>query len=357
MHRTNNFDALRLLAAIAVIFGHAHPLTKSLDLSLLGSSVQAVAVKVFFVISGYLICTSWSLQPSAIPYLQKRALRIFPALVVLCLLTVFIAGPLITDIPLRTYFGYAHTYYYLVNVLLRPVYDLPGLFQFNPYPIAVNGSLWSLPVEFTMYLLLPMVCWIQQRAKSHSMFALFAFGLCSISLWYARAHQPAQHPVFYGTDLISLLDVAPYFFLGALVRDLRLEEFLDPVFGLFLVIAVALIQPTGRISSEIALYVLVPYVTLAVALNANSLLSGVGKYGDFSYGIYLYGFLCQQIVNRLTHGQLGPWSNALLSLPPALLLAVLSWHFVEKPMLALKPRNSLSRKSDVQLIERVNGTT
>lgn len=356
MHRKNNFDALRLLAATSVIFGHAHPLTKSPDLALLGSSVQAIAVKVFFVISGYLIYSSWNLQPSLLPYLQKRALRIFPALAVLCVLTVFIAGPLITDIPVHTYFGYPHTYYYFVNLLLKPIYDLPGLFQFNPYPVAVNGSLWSLPVEFTMYLTLPLVCWIQRRAKSHSVFVLFTLGLCWVSLWYTRVHQPAQHPVFYGTDLISLLDVAPYFFVGALIRDLDLEEFLNPVVGLFLVIAVALIQPTGRISSEIALYVLVPYVTLAVALNANSLLSGVGKYGDFSYGVYLYGFLCQQIVERLAHGQLGPWSNALLSLPPALLLAMLSWHFVEKPMLALKPRNSLSRKPDVQLIEPANET-
>jgi peptidoglycan/LPS O-acetylase OafA/YrhL len=208
-----------------------------------------------------------------------------------------------------------------------------------------------------MYLVLPLVCWIQQRAKSHSLFVLFTLGMCCASLWYVRTHQPTPHPVVYGTDLISMLDVAPYFFLGALVRDLRLEEFLDPVFGLFLIIAVALIQPAGRISSEIALYVLVPYVTLAAALNANSLLSGVGKYGDFSYGVYLYGFLCQQIVNRLAHGQLGPWSNALLSLPPALLLAILSWHFVEKPMLALKPRNSLSRKPDVELTEQTNGAS
>lgn len=357
MRRTNNFDALRLLAAIAVIFGHAHPLTKSPDLGLLGSSVQAIAVKIFFVISGYLIYTSWTLQPSVLPYLQKRALRIFPALAVLCVLTVFVVGPLITDIPVRTYFGYLHTYYYFVNVLLRPVYDLPGLFQFNPYPVAVNGSLWSLPVEFAMYLTLPLVCWIQQRAKSHSVFVLFTLGLCWASVWYVRAHQPAQHPVLYGTDLISLLDVAPYFFLGALIRDLRLEEFLNPVFGSFLIIAVALIQPTGRISSEIALYVLVPYVALAVALNANSLLASVGKYGDFSYGVYLYGFLFQQVVNRLAHGQLGPWSNALLSLSPALLLAMLSWHFVEKPMLALKPRNSLSKNPDVQLTERANETS
>lgn len=351
MHRTNNFDALRLLAASAVIFGHAHPLTATPDLGLLGSSVQAIAVKVFFVISGYLIYTSWALQPNLLAYLGKRALRIFPALIVICLLTIFVFGPLFTDLSPSQYFGYRHTYFYLVNIALHPVYDLPGLFQNNPYPIAVNGSLWSLPVEFSMYLILPCVLLFQKRVGSQSTLTWFTAILCIASIWYVRIRQPQVHPVFYGTDLISLLDVAPYFFLGAMIRDLKLGEFLDPAFGLFLIVAFSLIQPTGRVSTEFALYLLVPYVTLSVALNANTLLCRVGKHGDFSYGIYLYGFLFQQIVNKLGHGQLSPWENTLLSFPPTLIFAVLSWHLVEKPMLSLKPKKSLYKEENLSLLE------
>jgi len=136
-----------------------------------------------------------------------------------------------------------------------------------------------------------------------------------------------------------------------MIRDLKLGEFLDPVFGLFLVVAFSLIQPTGRVSTELALYLLVPYVTLSVALNANTLLCRVGKHGDFSYGIYLYGFLFQQIVNKLGHGQLSPWENTLLSFPPTLIFAVLSWHLVEKPMLSLKPKKSLYKEENLSLLE------
>ncbi|WP_243039098.1 acyltransferase family protein [Dyella sedimenti] len=345
MQRANNFDALRLIAASAVIFGHAHPLTASPDLGLLGNSVQATAVKIFFVISGYLIYTSWDLQPNWLAYLRKRALRIFPALIVICLLTIFIAGPLLTEIPVLQYFGYRHTYFYMANAFLYPVYDLPGVFGSNQYPVAVNGSLWSLPVEFSMYLLLPVIWILQQKTRLRALFPAFTLLLCATSIWFVRVDQPQKHPVFYGTDLISLLDVAPFFFLGATARHLRLEKYLEPGFGLFLVIAFALIQPSSRIAAEVSLYLLVPYVTLALALASNKLLSQAGHFGDFSYGIYLYGFLFQQIVDALSHGRLGPWGNTLLSLPPTVALAVLSWHFVEKPMLSLKPKKSLYKEN------------
>lgn len=339
--RDNNFDAVRLLAAAAVIFGHAHPLTHTPSPALLGNSVQALAVKIFFVISGYLICTSWSLDSDPVRYLKKRALRIFPALFVICVLTVFVLGPLTTSQPIAQYFSYKHTFGYFRNVLLFPIYDLPGVFASNAYPIAVNGSLWSLPIEFAMYLALPLVMVLSRRLGSKSLMVVVTLFFCIFNLKFVRMDPPDAHPVFYGSDLISALDVAPYFMLGAMVKVCQLERLLDPVVGLFLTFLIALIPPSSAVGSEMVLFVLLPYCTLALAMSHQRVLARVGRFGDFSYGLYLYGFLIQQTVNHFTNNTLSALQNALVSLPIALALAVLSWHYVEKPMLALKPRSRM----------------
>ncbi|WP_426700829.1 acyltransferase family protein [Rhodanobacter sp. Col0626] len=344
MHRENNFDAVRLLAAAVVIFGHAHPLTSTPDSGLLGNSVQALAVKIFFVISGYLICTSWTLDPRPISYLLKRSLRIFPALLVICILTIFIIGPALTSLPIGHYFATPHTYVYLKNVFLSPVYDLPGLFANNRYPIAVNGSLWSLPIEFAMYLLLPFVCFFDRLMNSKMVALCASIALCFFSIHFVRMSVPANHPVIYGTDLISALDVAPYFMIGALVRQMSWESLLNPVLALFFIGIVALMPPTTAVHDEIVLYFMLPYVVLTFALSSHRLLQGAGRFGDFSYGLYLYGFLVQQCVNDLSGNTLSALQNAFISLPIALVLAYLSWHLIEKPMLSLKPRKNLASK-------------
>jgi peptidoglycan/LPS O-acetylase OafA/YrhL len=66
----------------------------------------------------------------------------------------------------------------------------------------------------------------------------------------------------------------------------------------------------------------------------------VTRRGDFSYGVYLYGYPVQQMLLRT-------WANKIpfpliigLSCAGALFLAVLSWHLVEKPFLKLKKRSS-----------------
>ncbi|TAM15663.1 MAG: acyltransferase [Rhodanobacter sp.] len=347
--RENNFDAIRLLAAITVIFGHAHPLAGAASSALLANSVQALAVKIFFVISGYLICTSWTLDPNPARYLKKRALRIFPALFVICVLTVFVVGPLTTSLPIWRYFSYPHTFGYFRNVLLYPIYDLPGVFAHNAYPIAVNGSLWSLPVEFSMYLVLPMVLPFGAAFRSRSLIVVVTLLFCAINLKFVRIAPPASHPVFYGSDLISVLDVAPYFMLGALVKVCRLERMLDSAIALFLVFLTALIPPSSAVGSELVLFFLLPYCTLSLALARHPLLSKAGRFGDFPYGLYLYGFLVQQTVNHFTHNTLSALQNASVSLPVALALAVLSWRYVEKPMLALKPRpNTASQKISIK---------
>lgn len=336
-HGKNNFDSIRIMAAVAVIFDHSHAIVKVAEPTLMGNSVGGIAVKIFFVVSGYLICTSWVIDPNPLRYLAKRLLRIMPALIVITLFSAFIVGPMFTDLSWREYFSNRVTYQYLYNVVMYPMWYLPGVFTHNAYPGAVNGSLWSLPVEFFMYLVLPCVLFVGSAVRARWLMPACTFLLCAASLWLVRIHPFPQRFIFYSTDWTSGLDVAPYFLLGGLVRFMRWERYLDSMFALFLVACVALMHTASPVTNEVLLYVLLPYAVLSLATSAQRLLQDFGRFGDLSYGVYIYAFLVQQSVAHLTDNRLSAIQNALVTLPIVLVLAWLSWHLVEKPMLSLKP--------------------
>ena len=113
-----------------------------------------LGVYIFFSISGYLIAQSWDRDSHALRFFIRRGLRIFPALIVVTILTVFVLGPAITTLPIWEYFKSNSTWGYFSNIILYMSYALPGVFEHNTYPNAVNGSLWSLTTEFGMYMLL-----------------------------------------------------------------------------------------------------------------------------------------------------------------------------------------------------------
>jgi Acyltransferase family len=142
------------------------------------------------VISGYLVSESW-LRDSRLPaFLMRRSLRIFPGLTVIVLLSVLVLGPLMSDLPLRAYFGDRQSISYLWNVVLYPVYVLPGVFVDNPYPLAVNGSLWSLPVEFAMYLLTPVLLSLPRLGAARPRVVVATIAICGIQSDLGGRYRP-----------------------------------------------------------------------------------------------------------------------------------------------------------------------
>ena len=156
----NNFDLLRLAAACLVIVGHAHavvPATSDPDIvsSILHFDYAgSLAVKFFFFLSGLVVTNSLIRKAAFVPFLVARIVRIFPALIVCVLITALAVGPLLTTLPARAYFSDPGTASYLTrNISLVLQWDVPGAFSANPRH-ALNGSLWTLPVEVFCYLML-----------------------------------------------------------------------------------------------------------------------------------------------------------------------------------------------------------
>src|SRR5437588_7159145 len=136
LERHNNFDLLRLVAAVSVIVSHAFLLAESSQdhdplIWLTGGQtiLGVVGVFVFFTISGYLVTQSFDTTPSPLVFLAKRALRIFPGLLLCLAVCVFAIGPLVTGLPLAEYFTRPDTYLFLLrNAVLDTEYNrLPGV--------------------------------------------------------------------------------------------------------------------------------------------------------------------------------------------------------------------------------------
>ena len=153
--RAPGMDVLRLAAATLVIVAHSYALTNHAEplQRFGGPEFGDIAVAVFFAISGFLVTASWVSDSRLRSFVLRRALRILPALWVVLLLTTFVMGVVVTDVPVTSYLTSLSTWRYPLERALvfstRP--DLPGVFTTNPYGTPVNGSLWTLPVEVTAY--------------------------------------------------------------------------------------------------------------------------------------------------------------------------------------------------------------
>ena len=161
--RDNNFNLIRFISALAVILSHSYPLSLGKSAfepfeEIIGISLGEMAVHVFFVTSGFLVTGSLIRNNNIFDFFLSRILRIFPALIVSALFVIILCGVAETKLTLIEYFYNPQTLsYFITNSLLiikSVVYFLPSVFIDNPYPSVVNGSLWSLPWELRMYIIL-----------------------------------------------------------------------------------------------------------------------------------------------------------------------------------------------------------
>jgi len=187
--RHNNFDALRLIAAVSVIFSHSFLVaegTQNREWLIVLTGNQCIlgltGVFIFFAISGFLVTQSFEQTPNPLHYLAKRALRIFPGLFIATLISAFVLGPLVTTLPLGAYLSRPEAYEYVIgNTLLdQSVHELPGVsFADNPVGLEINGSLWTLRLEFTMYLMV-LVLGLLRLLTVRVAFVLLVFGVACL---------------------------------------------------------------------------------------------------------------------------------------------------------------------------------
>ena len=327
---SDNLTALRLLAACRVLYGHGFVclgLPEPMFMQWL--PLGPLGVYIFFSLSGYLVAQSWERDPSVFRFLIRRTLRIFPALFVCTVLSVCVLGPLLTEVTQAEYWKSEHTRGYFTNLYLYITYYLPGVFTSNKLPNAVNGSLWSLPVEFAMYLLIVIIGFV--RALK---WGVLAAALVFMALSAGWAFQATEMLVYYRTDMRQLVLCGVYFFVGACMNQFKVDRFFNLTYALAAVM-VWLALSRWIVVFIMASWVFLPFIVLAFGTAKNSPLARLTPW-DFSYGIYIYAFPIQQtIVYLFPKIDFLAYFGSTFVITVA--LAALSWLFVEKPALKLKP--------------------
>jgi peptidoglycan/LPS O-acetylase OafA/YrhL len=324
--RSNDFDALRFVAAAMVLIAHAVVLPDYGRMPrIAGIPLAQFGVYIFFTLSGFLIATSWRSDPRPGAFALKRALRILPGLAVVILLTVFVLGPVATRLSVPDYFSRPETAEYLSGMLLVPQYELPGVFTSHATS-AVNGSLWTLGLEVLCYA---AVAVIGLLLRDRGAPGLVGFGALCVALVYLPAGHWAHE---FGRT-------GAFFAAGALVATTRLRL---PRTGWLLAILPAWLIVGSLVADPLPLALLVlPLLVLGLGSRSTPVLRRSARFGDISYGLYLWNFPVQQLVVEF----LPPLPFALDVLVVALTtsaIAFASWHFVERPALAFKPRSRVA---------------
>lgn len=331
----DNFLVLRLLAALMVVLGHsfivvggsAH-LDEPLHRLLPRTYSHLAGVAMFFAISGYLITLSFERRPDLARFARARVLRLWPALVVVVAAWAFVLGPVLTTLPLAEYFGAGDDHgsayrYFWSNISLFRLWPwLPGLFESNPIARHVNGSLWTIPWEASMYVAVALAGVLRLLRYPWLASALIAALVGVLVLWPIYAHNAAASATLpLGYELVAC------FGAGSIACLLR--RFVPVSTGCMLLLA--LVAWLGR--ETLLIWPAVLYFVFWFAYVPR--LPAMPREADLSYGTYLWAFPVQQTIVAIGHVA-SPLVLFAIATPVVLAIAAASWLYVERPALRHK---------------------
>jgi peptidoglycan/LPS O-acetylase OafA/YrhL len=342
--RTNNFDLIRLGAALQVAIGHtASYYGLPGKLGIVGSAVSVFpGVPIFFVISGLLISRSYESSGVLRDYFANRALRIFPALwvclVVTVLLTVVFALPSIGDAGRLRWFGW-----WAAQMSAAQFWG-PDFLHELPTG-GLNVSLWTITIELQFYACVPLLYALLGLRRSSGNLAVVMLAVPSLVLYLVLTTRQ-EWLGGQARFAIAALTLPAYlwiFALGILIQR-NLARFRPLLSGKlhwwsvgYAVVTVLAHRMGWRVAGNtinpLSLVVLAGLVSSA-AFTCSNLGERLLKRNDLSYGLYIYH---APVLNVLLAAAAVP---ALWSIPACvgttLALAALSWWLVEKPFLRRK---------------------
>ncbi len=340
--RSNNFNFLRLLFASMVIYAHSfalvdgnaardflHPFTANVG-------VGGLAVDFFFILSGYLIVKSWVQEPQPWVFLTKRVLRIYPAFIVCSIISALIVGRIVATSP-SSYFSDFDYAVFLLDLLLLITPETPDVLPMLSYEVrSVNGSMWSIYLEFMCYLIV-LGLGIKKIASQAKRTWWVAIGMLLAAGYMLGTYKLGidVYGHFKSFDY-GLYRLGMCFFAGGayyLYRDLIKFEFKYFVVSVLGFVAATFVDH----GFEIGVALFGGYMLFYIGFAQIKLLQVFNKIPDGSYGLYLYGWPVQILLVWYFRDV-----QPMVLFPSALLLAllcgILSWELVEKPALALKKR-------------------
>ena len=332
----NNFNLLRLFAAIQVFFMHSQTYLydDSASYLLIDLLYLLPAVPIFFLVSGYLIPMSYEGNFSLKSYFRNRALRILPALYMCFVISMLVA----------MYFGALNSVA-IKDILTWALAQLTVLQFYNPDFLrsfgvgVVNGSLWTISVELCFYLVLPLIVFMIRKSSRMTFVVLFALSVLFLAYFYYFISPFPFSDLTWVNKLfyVSILPYLFYFTFGILVyhkRD-RLIPFVRTKF-IYIALAYILLYVANQKGFILFLITKITFSLLIFGLAFSFVRPGRRSYNkiDLTYGIYIYHMLVINVF--IIIGFKGDTLHVFTALFITVFLSMLSFFLVEKPCLKLK---------------------
>jgi len=305
----NNFGIVRLYLAGAVFLGHyawVFPdgiVPSHLAQWLIGED-GLNGVRAFFVISGFFLFRSYQSSGTLRSYLTKRARRVLPAYIAVILICSAF-GFFLSDLSARDYFSLDLLKYMFWNFLflnfIHPT--LPGVFQHQPLSL-VNSSLWTLKIEIGFYLSVPIIMAATRWVRLPALLVGFYIGSVVYAQIFSDLFQTTGRPIFH-TLALQMPGQICYFLSGALIEHYKAPLYRHAALTVGAAIAAILL------SWLLAVDALFPIAYGAIIIMICTRLPYLGnweRYGDFSYGLYIFHFPILQSFRSL--GLLADWPIA-----------------------------------------------
>lgn len=346
----NNFDIIRFILASSVIMCHSFAIYWGYDKFSITEpfmvwsqkqiSIGSVAVDLFFIISGFLIVKSFESTTNPFDYFKKRVLRIYPGFIVAFILSVLVVGFIGSGWQCN-WEGYKQYFnYLLIKKELVHLFTLQSpyqriFFKDAPEP-GVNDSLWTIQFEFACYILVPFIAWMGYFKKKWILITLFVMfylltwlqSLGYIFPYNNKTHLFFGNPYFLPRFISYFLAGACFYFYRAVIIRSNLLALLSCIalYGSF--VWIKCIDQVLPLAGS--------YLLFYLAFHNSIRFHNFAKYGDLSYGIYLYGWPIQALVMFYLKEYINPYSFFIIALPIAFIAAYCSWHLLEKPFLLFK---------------------
>lgn len=349
--RWNNLDFLRFLFAVLVIFSHSYILLQGDNgrepvVILTRGQITGgyLAVAFFFILSGFLITQSWMNSHGVTGFIRKRVLRIFPGFVGAALFTILIIAPLGSPNPQNMLEGFSPIRFG-INTLFLYLPATADVFVNNPVPYALNGSVWTIKYEFWCYLLVAGLGVSSILKHRRLMIGVFAGWWLLNALQLGGVVDLTALPsggklgLIFG-DWGHYPSFITLFLSGAVFYLYR--ERIPYSRNLFLVcLGVLAILSAISFGLNLALPIFGAYAIFYVGFHPAIKMQTFAERGDLSYGVYLYAYPIQQLIVHYTRSHMNPVLLFLSAFALTFVLALASWHFIEKPFLKRKALRAL----------------
>lgn len=345
-YKNNSFTILSIIASLLIIYFHSydlfygreHKISDIFTTIFVGENLGSVIVAMFFTVSGFMITNSIRNSKNMKQYLYKRVKKIYPPLIFCLVVCACVIAPIISTIPKIEFLKNISLYYHYIldNILMfkNTVYGIADVFLNNPYPVAINGSIWTLKHQIFMYLLIIPLFYLyfkngKEKRDNYKYFFILIFIITCIS--YTGYYDNIITSISKRFNFIGILVEGKmlirliYYFCVGIFFNLYSDYIIYNKKNLIISCLILILTIRNQLFSYVCM-LLIPYFTFFLGTIKNKI-----SIHDYSYQIYIWGFPVQQLVMYYLNGKINIYVYILICIITTFFVGVICYYITEYP--------------------------